>query len=134
MNRQRGMALGWMYLIGAAGVLVALSGAVYGIYNSGYEKGRVEAEAACKDAARKQREKEAKSAETAAITLEAGNAKAKVTYRTITKQVDKIIDRPVYRNICLDADGLSSVNAALRGEGTIADKPDGRVPESNAVR
>jgi hypothetical protein len=33
--------------------------------------------------------------------------------RTITVEVEKIIDRPVYRNICIDADGLQLIAAAI---------------------
>lgn len=35
--------------------------------------------------------------------------------RTITRYRDKIIDRPVYRNACLDDDGRMLINAAIRG-------------------
>lgn len=48
---------------------------------------------------------------------EAKNARHIVT-RTITKQVDKIVDRPVYRNICLEPDGLQLINRALTGTGS----------------
>lgn len=34
--------------------------------------------------------------------------------RTITVEVEKIIDRPVYRTVCLDADGLQLINAAIQ--------------------
>lgn len=48
--------------------------------------------------------------------LEKARAQREIVYRTITKQVDKIVDRPVYRNVCLDDDGLRVINDALRGE------------------
>lgn len=40
----------------------------------------------------------------------------RVVYHTITRDVDKIIDRPVYRDRCLDDDGLQLANAALAGK------------------
>ncbi len=40
---------------------------------------------------------------------------AKVIYQQITVEVDKIVDRPVYRNQCLDADGLRQLGAAVDG-------------------
>lgn len=43
-------------------------------------------------------------------------ATRKVTYATITKTVDHFVDRPVYRTACIDASGLSSINAALAGK------------------
>ncbi|MFA5901186.1 MAG: hypothetical protein WC829_18960 [Hyphomicrobium sp.] len=51
--------------------------------------------------------------------------------RTITVEVDKIIDRPVFRNVCMDADGLQLINAAIRREapasesGSAVPKPAG---------
>lgn len=47
--------------------------------------------------------------------------------RTITVEVDKIIDRPVYRNVCLDADGLQLINAAI-GRRDPASQPGHAVP------
>lgn len=38
-----------------------------------------------------------------------------VEYRTITKYVDRIIDRPVYRNQCFDADGVRQLNEFIIG-------------------
>lgn len=47
-------------------------------------------------------------------------ASRKVTYATITRTVDRLVDRPVFRNTCIDPDGLRSINAALAGK---ADDP-----------
>lgn len=57
---------------------------------------------------------EAKYNDASAKLEEAKNAKD-VVYKTITKQVDKIVDRVVYRNIALDDDGLLLINAAIAG-------------------
>lgn len=35
--------------------------------------------------------------------------------KTIIRENVKIVDRPVYRNICLDSDGLRNANAAKNG-------------------
>lgn len=43
-------------------------------------------------------------------------ASRKVTYATITKTVDRFVDRPVFRTQCIDADGLRSINDALAGK------------------
>lgn len=49
--------------------------------------------------------------------LIAAQAARKTTYATITRNVDRIVDRPVYRDHdCLDADGLRLVNDALAGK------------------
>lgn len=31
-------------------------------------------------------------------------------------EVQKIVEKPVYRNVCFDADGLSELNRAVKGE------------------
>jgi hypothetical protein len=54
-------------------------------------------------------------ADSAVASLETKNAATRVIYRTITQQVDKIVDRDVYRNVCFDDDGLRLANAALGG-------------------
>ena len=37
-----------------------------------------------------------------------------IRYRTITKTVTKFIDRPVYKNICLDQDGIDAINGVAK--------------------
>lgn len=54
--------------------------------------------------------------------LEQARNDRKIVYRTITKQVEKIVDRDVYRNTCVDDDGLRAINAALAGH-TSAGEP-----------
>lgn len=74
---------------------------------------------------RAQRDREAKQTAVASTSLEASRAKTKIVYRTIREQVDKIVEREVYRNICFDADGLLRANAALVGAaGPAPGQPD----------
>lgn len=42
-------------------------------------------------------------------------ANAKVIYQRIVVEVDKIVERPVYREQCMDADGLRILGAAIVG-------------------
>lgn len=42
-------------------------------------------------------------------------ANAKVIYQRIVVEVDKIVERPVYRNICFDESGLRELHRALDG-------------------
>jgi hypothetical protein len=58
------------------------------------------------------------------IALEKTDAQAKVIYRTITKTVDRIVERPVYRSVCLDDDGLRAANDAIAGEAAATGQPD----------
>ncbi len=43
--------------------------------------------------------------------------KEKIVYRdkvkVVTKNLEKIVERPVYKNICLDKDGVDSFNALM---------------------
>ncbi len=67
----------------------------------------------------------------ASAALEAGNAKREIVYRTITKNVDRIVERPVYSGVCFDDDGLRLANAALAGiavEAADPGKPEGPMP------
>lgn len=127
MNAQRGFGL-IVYLIAGAAILAMLGGAYWKITGDADEAGYARAKAECVLAAQVQREAELVKANTAADNLGKENEKAKIIYRTITREVDKIVERPVYRNVCFDAAGLSSVNAALAGALTPAGEPDSRVP------
>ena len=60
----------------------------------------------------------------AAESLEVKKNEREIVYRTITKEVEKIVDRPVYRADCIDADGLRFINDALAG----SSKPNAAMP------
>ena len=62
--------------------------------------------------------------------LEKTRAQREIIYRTITRQVDKIVDRPIYRADCLDDDGLRITNEALTGAPAAAGRPAAAVPET----
>lgn len=44
---------------------------------------------------------------------EAEKSKQKVRVETVTREVQKIIDRPVYLNHCFDDDGLQQLNSLI---------------------
>lgn len=117
--KQRGYTL-IIYLVLALAILGSLAG-LYALVDAnwstsaGVAEGKTLKQAEWDKKAREQRQGEEKQAAAAATTLETDNAKARTVYRTITQTVDRYIDRPVYKNICLDADGLASANAALTG-------------------
>jgi hypothetical protein len=116
---QRGIVL-TPYLIAFVVGAIAI-GAVY-LYGSsqGAKSVRLEWE----EANRLQREKEAQRASEAATELEKAKAKTKVVYRTITQEVDRVVEKPVYRDVCLDPDGLRLANVALVGAFTPAAEPN----------
>lgn len=67
------------------------------------EKARLEKEAEI-------RRNNEKRTSLAAEGLEQDKVKIEIRYRTITKTVTEFIDRPVYKNICLDQDGVDAIN------------------------
>lgn len=50
----------------------------------------------------------------AAEGLEKDKREIEIRYRTITKTVTKFIDRPVYKNTCLDQDGIAAINGVAK--------------------
>lgn len=60
-------------------------------------------------------------------TFEKDRTQNETRTRTITVEVDKIIDRPVFRNVCVDPDGLRLLNAQIR-RGATASEPGSAVP------
>lgn len=52
-------------------------------------------------------------ADQAAERHEKAKASIEVRYETITKEVQHVVEKPVYRNICLDDDGLRVIRDAL---------------------
>lgn len=124
----------WVYLVAALAVIGALAGLYYTIDSHGYDRGSAAVQLKWDEANRKQREAEAKQAGTAATKLETANIEAKVVYKTLTRTVDKIVERPIYRNACFDDDGLRSANAALSGALAPAGGSADTVPKPAAAR
>lgn len=116
-------------LVALAG-LSTLSGIAWKIRESGKDAVRVEWSAANEKAGKE----EAARAAQAAADLEVERGKKKIIYRKITETVDRYIDRPVYRNICFDVDGLRDANRALLGSFADPAKPDGGMPAADRPR
>lgn len=71
-----------------------------------------------------------RKADVAAVGHEDFKERERVVYQTITETVDRIVDRPVYSNVCLDDDGLRALNAAIGGRADDPGKPAPAVPGS----
>lgn len=117
------------------GLVLALAGAA----GSGYFKGHRDAADRCEikiagmvAESVKRRATEAATAHTAAALLENNHEKTRIVYRTITRSVDRLVERPVYRNVCLDDDGVREANAALAGTPATAAEPHDAVPGPRA--
>ncbi len=70
----------------------------------------------------------AKKADTAAVSHEQFQERERVVYQTITETVDRIVEKPVYRNVCLDADGMRALSAAIHGRADDPGQPSPAVP------
>jgi len=135
LNRQRGIIPISLIFYGLAAL--AIIGALYGVYKwidttwettAGIDRGTKDKQAEWDKANEDQRKREAAQSAEASTQVEVKSEKAKVVYRTITQSVDKIIDRPIYRNVCFDDIGLRDANAALSGQIAPAGEPDRAVP------
>ena len=73
------------------------------------DKERIENEAKAKE---NNREK----AHDASASFEEKRTSNETRYRTVTVTVEKLVDRPVYTNQCLDADGLRTLNEQITGQ------------------
>ena len=49
---------------------------------------------------------------------EAEKSKQRVQVETVTREVQKIIDRPVYQQHCFDDDGVSAINSLIKSRNT----------------
>jgi hypothetical protein len=62
-------------------------------------------------------EKTATKIESAAALYAASAASSTIEYRTLTKVVNHVIEKPIYRNVCFDTDGMRALSAAIAGSG-----------------
>lgn len=113
-----------VYGLLAIGVLGSI-GALYGVVrHGGVVEGRAEVRSDWDAAIAKRRAWETKKNADATNGLKDDRAKARTIIQERTVYVDKIVDRPVYSNQCLDAAGMQCVNATIRGESAARCKPD----------
>lgn len=70
------------------------------------EKQRIEQEA-------KEHQKRLDRTQVASTTFEDKRTTNETRYRTVTVTLEKIVDRPVYLNQCIDPDGLQQLNAQI---------------------
>lgn len=105
------------------GVLLALIGAFF----YGQHVGAQRCEAAHLKAAavtQEKREKQIGQAQTQDAKAAEADVQRETIVREITREVPKVIDRPVYRNVCIDADGVRLIGRAV--EAANGGTPGGR--------
>lgn len=79
------------------------------------------------EAAAEQKRMNEKAADVAASGHETDKAKTRVQFKTIYQEVDRVVEKPVYRNVCLDDDGLRLIQAAI-GAQPAASQPAPTLP------
>ena len=105
--------LGWQARLAEIALIVALlTGGYFYVHHKGYSEAMQDVAIAQEKVDKAQREKYDKLAQ----ELEDAKKKRQENVRTITKTVEKIIDNPIYRNVCISDSGLSVANAAIKGE------------------
>lgn len=111
-----------LYVYTAAALALLTAGAVAGWQVQGWRHGRIEA-------ARLEHEAEVRrlnerGAHAASAGYEADRELVRVEFQTITREVDRVVEKPVYRNVCLDADGLQLLERATRGSAATGEPGD----------
>ena len=71
------------------------------------DKERIENEA-------KTKEDNRNKAQDASASFESKRTANEIRYRTVTVTVEKLVDRPVYINQCLDSEGLAVLNQQIQ--------------------
>lgn len=105
------------------GVLLALIGAFF----YGQHVGTQRCEAAhlkATAAAQEKREQQIGQAQANDAKAAEADVQRETIVREITREVPKVIDRPVYRNVCVDADGVRLIERAV--EAANGGAPGGR--------
>lgn len=69
----------------------------------------------------------------ASTRYEGRRARLQQHARVITKEIDRVVEKPVYRDVCLDADGLRILSAAIAGAAAPG-QPAAAVPIAAASR
>ena len=69
-----------------------------------------------------------KADQSIAAALEVRLSELKANETTIVREREKIVDRPIYRNVCLDPAGVQLANYAKNGR--ITSKPVDALPDS----
>jgi len=85
------------------------------------------------EAAQELQRENRRGANTAAAGHEKDREVIRTEFITITETVEKIVEKPVYRNVCFDDDGMRALRAAIR-PGSTASQPGPAVPRSDGPR
>lgn|SRR3990167_1034753 len=113
-----------VYGLIALAIMGAIGTGVYKVKQWGANEVRQEWSDANEDA----RAREVMASINAAKDLSDARVKRRIVIQEVTTYVDKIVERAVYSNVCLDASGLRCLDAAILGQSAAGCKPDGAMP------
>jgi len=85
------------------------------------------------EAARESARMNARVADVASEKFEVAREKIRTEFLVVTSEVEKIVEKPIYRNVCLDDDGLRALSAAL-GNKPARGEPAPALPGPAAAR
>lgn len=108
----------------ALAILGTLAGIGYKVRQGGYDACKVE----WAEAAEAQRKREAELSAFAAKALADERKRRKVVIQEVTRNVDREVEKTVYRDVCLPATGVCLANAAINGTVEPGCLSDGAVP------
>lgn len=80
-----------------------------------------------------QAQQQAVQVDVAASSNEATKERIRVQFQTIYRDVDRVVEKPVYRDVCLDDDGMRVLRSAIGGADP-ASEPAPAVPGSGPAR
>ena len=100
-------------LITALVVIAIVIGAWQADRKAEYRRGRDEMSAEISGRLKDAAIEKAKQDRESSAVYQAGKAVREEKERVRYVQVQKIVEKPVYRNVCVDSDGVSVINAAI---------------------
>ena len=85
------------------------------------------------ESAARQTVRRADKTDRAAAAHEGQRAQLRAQAQVITREIEHVVERPVYRDVCLDADGLRILSAAIDGAAD-AGQPAPALPTAEPAR
>lgn len=73
-------------------------------------------------------EQRARQADAASAGHEKDRTQARVQFQTIYRDVDRVVEKPIYRNVCIDADGMRQLARAVGVAEPAASEPSRALP------
>ena len=115
----------YVYVAIALAAAIASGTAVWNIQNWRFDSERLAAAEQVRETEKMRRQ----AANKGATAHEADKVRIETQYRDVIKEVDRVVERPIYRNVCMDDDGLRILNQQIsRANGDPAE-PSNAVPK-----